>query len=362
MKRTETRKILAVIITIAMFAALILSVNATEAITPVPMPTFPTTPVINQEPEYAFIEGIIKEIKDFIGSDGKPVDGKKILSIEKDDSKWNAVIDNSTYTVMFGKTNRKAMGIGDNIRVFYNIKAPSTMIYPPQLNAEFIALNFADDKFITIARFDENFTDPKNNLKLNIGDKTEIIYEDGKKFDGENKDLINRKLVVIYSITTRSIPAQTTPIQIIIMYEKAVHPIYILSEEEKEMLANTLENSDIILNHNKINAPKAYINEAGMLMVPMRAIAEGIGFEITWVEATKTVKMGRSLEFDIGKDEYRFSGHDPMNLGNAPVIKDDRTYVPITLFEKMPFGKVIVKYYTTEGALNIEIHIPAIGG
>ena len=359
MKKTKKGKMLAIIITLAMFASTVLTAGAIE---PMPVPITPAVPAVSQEPEYAFIEGIIKDIKDFIGFDGKPVEGKKIIRIEKGESIWNAIIDDGTYTITFGKTDRKAMSIGDSIRVFYNIKAPAIMIYPPQLNAEFIALNFADDKFIKIARFDENFTDPKNDLRLNISDNTLIIYEDGKKFDGEPADLINRKLAVIYSITTRSIPAQTSPDKIIIMYEKAVHPIYILTDEEKEMIANTLENSDIVFNGQKLDAPRAFINDDGVLMLPIRMIAEKLGFEMTWIEKTRTVKMGRSLEFEIGKDEYRFSGHDPISLGTAPVIRHDRTYVPIDLFENMPFGQVIVRYYTTKGALNIEIHIPAVGG
>jgi hypothetical protein len=328
----------------------------------IPMP-MPTAPVINQQsPEYAYVEGTIKEIKDFIGADGKPVDGKKILSIEKGENKFTAIINSDTYSITYGKVNRKAMSVGDSIRVFYNTKAPALMIYPPQYNAEFIALNLAEDKFITIDRFDKNFTDPNNNLKLNIADKTEIIYEDGKKFEGDIKDLINRKLVVIYSVTTRSIPAQATPDQIIIMYEKIVAPIYKLTEEEKATLNKNLETSDIIFNGLALDAPSAYVNEKGTLMLPLRLIAEGLGFEMNWINATKTVQMGRSLEFEIGKDEYRFSGHDPISLGTAPVLKDNRTYVPVDLFEKMPFGKVLVSYYTTEGALNIEIHMPAIGG
>jgi hypothetical protein len=37
--------------------------------------------------------------------------------------------------------------------------------------------------------------------------------------------LDGRKLIVYYSVTTRSIPPQTTPEKIVILYEIAVHPI-----------------------------------------------------------------------------------------------------------------------------------------
>jgi len=225
---------------------------------------------------------------------------------------------------------------------------------------------YAEDKQTTTGRFDENFVNQENTLKLNITEDTEIIYEDGIIFEGELSDLINRELTVIYSISTRSIPAITIPEKIIIMYEKAVHPIYIFTEEEqaqiKAEMAERIESSDIILNQINIESPRAFINDDGILMLPFRAIAEGIGFEVNWKAETKTVSMGGSLTFSIGKDEYNFSGHESMPLGTAPVLKNGNTYVPISLFENMPFGKVIVRNYLTENALNIEIHIPAIGG
>ena len=364
----NTKKILTLIIALAiLIPTVLLTVYADDInfddIVPMPMPTVPVLPQYNQESEYAHIDGTITEIKDFIGTNGKPVKGKQIVRIEKDESVWNAVIDSGTYFITVGKPNKKSMSVGDDIRVFYNAKNPMILIYPPQFNAEFAALNLDEATSVTIGRFDENFIDSENNLKLNIADTTEIVYEDGKIFEGETSDLVNRKIVVVYSVTTKSIPAITTPEKIIIMYEKAVAPIYILTDEEKSDIAAGFAKADIVLNGQTLkDAPKAFMNDDGILMVPMRAIAEGIGFEVSWIGETKTVNMGRSLTFTIGKDEYKFSGHDPISLGTAPVLKNDRTYVPISLFENMPFGKVIVKYYLTENTLNIDIHIPAIGG
>ena len=100
------------------------------------------------------------------------------------------------------------------------------MIYPQQFEAEFIALNFFIGESITIDRFNDDFVDSKNQLKLDITDdsiktgKIEIIYTDGKRFDGKATDLVGRKLIVIYSIVTQSIPLQTMPDKIIITYEK----------------------------------------------------------------------------------------------------------------------------------------------
>jgi len=362
----KSKKILASIITFALLASTIFTFNVNaedidfDNILPMPMPTVPAAS--HDEPEYAYIEGTVKDINDCVGADGEIIEGKQIISVVKDESEWTVIIDIGTYFITVGSTDRKAMSIGDSIRVFYNIKAPMLMIYPPQIKAEFAALNLDEKYFIMIDRFDENFLNSKNTFIINVEDTPEIIFEDGIKFEGKSEDLTNRKLVVIYSAATRSMPAKTTPEKIIVMYEKAVAPIYELNEEEKENIALDFESADIIFNGTAIESTKAFLTGDGVLMLPIRFIAERLGFEVTWISETQTVKMGRSLEFRIGEDEYNFSGHDPMSFGIAPVIKDERTYVPVDLFESMPFGKVIVNYYYTEGEIHVDIHIPAIYG
>ncbi|MCL1976578.1 MAG: hypothetical protein FWG55_00475, partial [Candidatus Bathyarchaeota archaeon] len=95
-------------------------------------------------------------------------------------------------------------------------------------------------------------------LVINVDDNTEIIFEDGTNareylMNGQTlaELLDNRNLIISYSITTRSLPAQTTPEKIVILYEIAVTlpadvnvaapvgivpPIYEFSPEEIETL------------------------------------------------------------------------------------------------------------------------------
>jgi hypothetical protein len=342
-----------------MFASMALSAAAIEAM---PMPTVPAIP---QDTDYAVIEGTITAVQNYIGADGEPVEGKQIVSVEKDGSEWRVILDSNTYAITYGRTNRKAMSAGDSIRVYYNAKSPSLMIYPPQVRAEYIALNFDEALSITIARFDLNFTDPENMLKLNISEDTEIVYEDGKKFEGDVKELVNpsRKLVVIYGLTTRRIPAQTTPEKIIIMYEKAVAPIYMLTDEEKAELAKAFEQADIIVNKTTVKSSyKAFMTDDGILMVPSRVIAQALGYEVTWFHDTKTVRIGMSMSFSIGEDSYYYTYNKmtPVSLGTAPMLKNGIAYVPIDFFMSITVGAppVLAYYYFTNGALNIELHIP----
>ena len=73
-------------------------------------------------------------------------------------------------------------------------------------------------------------------LVIYVSDDTEIEFEDG--FDARElseegqtlKDLLDgRNLTVFYNISTRSLPPQTTPTKVVILYELAVHPFYVFA-------------------------------------------------------------------------------------------------------------------------------------
>jgi len=337
----KTKKILTIILAMAILVPTSLMTVLADGIDIdkiVPMP-MPTVPVIPDGSDYAHIDGIITDIKDYLGADGNPAEGRQIIEIKKGDSVWNAIIDSNTYYITAGKTNKKAMSVGDDIRVFYNAKAPMILIYPPQINAEFIALNLDEAKSVTIARFDLAFTSQKDSLKLNISKDTEIVYEDGKKYEGKAEDLLNpsRKLVVIYSITTRSIPAQTTPEKIIIMYEKAV----MLPGKEDEF--EQLLNGKIVVKGKTIDAPAPYYSN-GILMLPVRAISETLGFDVNWDDVVKGVRLGAAINLWIGKDYYTVGRMAPIELGAAPELTNGYTYVPFNFFGEIVQGYDVTLY------------------
>jgi len=351
----KTTKIIALIIALALLAAPVFVFSAaaediaadnpsdfdSDSIEPMPMPTLP---VIDSEskPEYGFAEGIIEEI-----ADGR-------IHVKTAESEFYAITDSSTYSITFGKADRRAIAAGDSIRVFYDITKPMAAIYPPQYIAEFIAVNLDKAYSVAIARFNEDLTDSKNSLKLNISDETEIILEDGIPFEGGAEELINRKLIVIYHITTDSIPAITIPEKIIVMYEKAVHPTLELTEEEIAEFLAVYEKADIVVNGEVIESPRAFMNTNGILMVPVRAIAESLGLPVEWFEDTRTVQIGKNLSFTIGQDAYSFARMAPVSLGTDPVIKDDRTFVPINLFAMLT-GSEYVIWYLEDNQLIIDI-------
>lgn len=78
------------------------------------------------------------------------------------------------------------------------------------------------------------------------------------------------------------------------------------------------------------------------VMVPVHAICEALGFTVTW-NPDQTVHIDNGImqsELTIGKDFYTVCTSNPklvgmsapFSLGAAPVLKNNSTYVPVTLF------------------------------
>lgn len=87
-------------------------------------------------------------------------------------------------------------------------------------------------------------------------------------------------------------------------------------------------------------------NDTEQVMVPVREVAENLGFAVAWDGTKQQVSLengSTKMTFQIGQDAYqkssgRLSGecimmYVPKELGEAAVIKDGMTYVPATLFD-----------------------------
>ena len=114
--------------------------------------------------------------------------------------------------------------VGDTITGHIQNDMPMTMIYPPQFNVSVIVngdyVGLYADRFVkvTVDRFGEEFLSYGGDLQLNIGEDTVIMLQNGEPIGAEY--LAHRKLVVVYSITTRSLPPITTPEKIVVLFER----------------------------------------------------------------------------------------------------------------------------------------------
>ncbi len=250
-------------------------------------------------------------------TDSETVEGSKFVLMENSEgAEANLIISKDTYVL-----NNAEIVVGSVITGFFNANAPMIMIYPAQYNAEVVVVDNKDQN-VKVDIFDENLLSSDQLLKLNISDATEIILQDGTAFKGE---LANRKLSVIYSVTTRSIPAQTTPDKIVVLSEKEAAP--------PEQYPGDVSAMDIVVNNRRIEAPSEYTDEKGTVMVPLRAIAEALGYDVTWDNELKTAFLGKAISLTIGMDSYNYMKTAPIQLGTAPTLVEGRTFVPLNFFK-----------------------------
>ncbi len=111
----------------------------------------------------------------------------------------------------------------------------------------------------------------------------------------------------------------------------------------------------------------------GTKMIPLRSVAEGLGYTVTWKGESRSIDLVKGAQFitmSIDKDEYAFSRRAPQPLGTAPTLIGDSTYVPLSFVSEIIDGYaeenedgtykivnpsiVTVKEITEEGSLVVE--------
>jgi hypothetical protein len=109
--------------------------------------------------------------------------------------------------------DHRIVRVGDRVTGFYDGDAPVPLIFPPQYAAIVMAKEKSGQN-VTVDFFEQRLLSSDGSLRLNIASDARILLEDGQNF---NRIPANRYLIVVHGATTRSIPAQTTPSQIIVM-------------------------------------------------------------------------------------------------------------------------------------------------
>lgn len=104
---------------------------------------------------------------------------------------------------------------GMRIAVFYDANLPTPAVYPPQYRAELVTA-LKRNQQVKLGYFDDNLTSSDYSLKLNIGPTTNVVTLNGQQYTCSPE---NSELLVYYTTTTMSIPAQTTPQRVIVMCE-----------------------------------------------------------------------------------------------------------------------------------------------
>lgn len=154
--------------------------------------------------------GVVTMISDFwLGANNDGGGCYQLFTVENETGNIvNFIISPDTYFV-----DHEAVKVGDPVTGFYDADAPVALIFPPQYSAIVMVKETAKQN-VKVSFFNRQLVSSDGNLKLNLAPNTKILLENGQRF---TRHPANRNLIVIYSATTRSIPAQTTPSKVIVM-------------------------------------------------------------------------------------------------------------------------------------------------
>lgn len=279
-----------------------------------------------------------KVMEDYIKYEGKIVEvnnnGNNLSILVKDNENdpYNGMVFHINEEVILLNDKTKefitsdSLKKGMNVSGYYSKDTIMALSMPPQLSPDAIIVRESEEPvFIHVSGFSEELISSDNQLKLLPSEDTIIVDKNGNKV--EKEDIKNKDLIVFYTTSTRSIPAQTTPEKIIVLEKEEIK-----AEPEITVL------DKIIINEKEVTLNKPlYKNEEGVMMLPLRQIAEALGYEVKWNNETRTAELTKGPQWTavtIGKDNYNFAKM-LIKLGTAPEIKDSSTYVPFSFLEEV---------------------------
>lgn len=197
---------------------------------------------------------------------------------------------------------------GDTVTVVIPARSPVALSNPPQSSSAVFVVRHSKDRNVFVGGFGEDQVSNDNFLKLmNLGSENcSFIDISGAK--QEVAALSGRDALVLYTVSTRSIPAQTNP-------------------ELTVLLPELPPKTDLTGSYEK----------DGIVMVPLRANAEALGFEVIWTSNAEAITLKRGSEtftVTLGSDSM---GHNKavQKLEVAPELNGNSTYVPLACIELM---------------------------
>ncbi len=104
------------------------------------------------------------------------------------------------------------------------------------------------------------------------------------------------------------------------------------------------------------NVPVVIEND--VTLIPLRAVAEGLGYTVTWNEEDQSIIVTdytKYVRLEIGNDIFRVRHWDPITLESAPILVNDCvTHVPVSFVDEILNG-----YYSKNEDGTYKIVIPS---
>ena len=314
-------------------------------------------------PYFLQVTGTVVSVDEFDPDNEFTQDWLMVGIEDEDGNPANIVITERTFFPF-----ESSIEVGDVVTGYYLADWPMIMIYPPQYTATVLVNGMPDDlrvhidRFFETDEFDYDFLSRSEMFAFNVGENTEIVMADPEMdfFEYNTvEDLAGRRLVIIYGASTRGIPEAPIqdgqPYKIVVLFEDAIPlgpPMFDLNDDFGFDL--DVPNMPILVNDVEIDALPAFMHENGFsIMLPLRAVAEALGFEVRWDNESWAVILDDEIKLYIDGDYYLLENGvaTAVEFGPSPMLVDGSTFVPMLFFTHVAD---MANAFAFEG--RIEIH------
>lgn len=250
------------------------------------------------------VEGTIEDVEKNDGLTLYTLDGKEeqfVLAVNEE-------------TLIYDNAGKKTkLKIGDSVSAYTDSNKPMILIFPPQYTPDVVIVEKDEESTAVVGIFDDELVDPYLKLQLNVDVSSDISSASGDPVKVD--DLKGNDLLVFYKVTTRSIPAQTSPEKVVLLDE-------IEAVDEDATVEQIIENDQYMVD--------------GVKMVPLRLLAEKLGYVVDSTGVGAIVSKGApSYTITRGQKEYGYN-KSLMKFEVAPeLLEPNKTYVPVALIEEM---------------------------
>ena len=244
-------------------------------------------------------------------------DGNKVFTMDNENgglrfvvAPTTTIVDRETGSVITADNLTEGM----EVAVIYSAMAPMGMSLPPYMGQVTAVVANADKGSISVGYFNDDLLNEKDLLQLNISEDTTILTTLGTKSILGADDVKGKDAVVFYDITTRSIPAQTTPSLVLLLEEREA-----VTEETEEAAVDT----------KSVEAPE---------MVALRDAAEAKGYSVKWQGKTAPIvleKDGMTAQITLGSTTYVVEDDMAMTSSAAAELTDGVLYVSADVVENL---------------------------
>ena len=231
-------------------------------------------------------------------------------------------------------------------------------------------------------------TSEDETLTIKITDDTVVYFEDYVPMSDECEEMTRDAREVLFGRTLAEVldnrnlrvtfeeSDYNEAIKVVILFEIAVHLPEIVSLEDFDLdddsyvgimplpevidwdtvgrisLEDLVLIGEIVVNNEMMENHPVPIIQDDTVMVPLRVVAEALGYDVAWNEYLQSVQLGIAAHLWIDSTEVHLGRMAPIELHKAPALIDSVTFVPLEFFRDV-LGQTA---YVFEGQVVVETY------